>query len=370
MSERFNRNVHCILGLPFDAIDLAGAIERVREAAAARTPFFLSTPNLNFLIACRSDAAFRDSVINSDLSIADGMPIVWVARLLGVPIQERVAGSGLFEALQASPESRLSIYFFGGPDGVAEAARRRVNAQAAGLVCVGSDSPGYGSVEDMSGGEHLAKINESQADFLVVALGARKGQAWIERNRAHLQVPVVGHLGAVINHAAGTVRRAPLWMQKTGLEWLWRIREEPALWRRYAKDGAVFAWLLASRVWPHFWHRLRHRPHPAALAGATVTTETAGNLAMLILQGAWGEANLPRLRERLSGDFLAGRDLYVEMAQVSHVDTAFIGLLMLVYGDRKRQGRGLRLGPMREGVRRTFEYACAEFLLGEAPAEA
>lgn len=365
MSERFARNVHCVLGLPFDAVDLSGAIQRVREAATARTPFFLSTPNLNFLIACRSDPTFRDSVINSDLSIADGMPIVWVARLLGVPIRERVAGAGLFEALQASPESRLSVYFFGGPDGVAETAREKLNAESAGVVCVGSESPGFGSIDEMSGSDKLAKINESEADFLVVALGARKGQAWIERNRAQLQVPVVGHLGAVINHAAGTVRRAPAWMQKAGLEWLWRIREEPALWRRYLRDGLVFVWLLASRILPHIWQVWRYRPSPEALAAATVKTETTKDLAIVVLRGPWGQDNLQRLRACLTDDFLAGRNVYVEMATVSHVDSAFIGLLMLLYGHQKRQGKRLRLGPMRPRVRQTFEYSCAEFLCEE-----
>jgi N-acetylglucosaminyldiphosphoundecaprenol N-acetyl-beta-D-mannosaminyltransferase len=222
----------------------------------------------------------------------------------------------------------------------------------------------------MSGDEYLAKINDSRADFLVVALGARKGQAWIERNRAQLQVPVVGHLGAVINHAAGTVHRAPKWMQKAGLEWLWRIREEPALWRRYLRDGMVFGWLVASCVLPQFWRGLRYQPSAEALAAATVGTDTAKDLAIIVLRGAWGQSNLDRLRACLNESFLTDRDVYVEMETVSHVDSAFIGLLLLLYGHQKQQGRRLRLGPMRARVRRTFEYSCAEFLFGESEAMA
>ena len=82
-----------LLGLPFDAVNMADAVQRVRDAAAQRTPCFISTPNLNFLINCLTDDQFRDSVINSDLSIADGMPLVWIARLMGIPIRTRVAGS-------------------------------------------------------------------------------------------------------------------------------------------------------------------------------------------------------------------------------------------------------------------------------------
>ena len=100
MPPDFNRDVHCLFGLPFDAVTLAEAEQRVRSAADQRASCFLSTPNLNFLIGCQTDAAFRDSVINSDLSIADGAPILWLSKLLGIPIHERVAGSSLFERLR------------------------------------------------------------------------------------------------------------------------------------------------------------------------------------------------------------------------------------------------------------------------------
>ena len=114
MSDVFERDVYCLLGLPFDTVDMAGAVQRVRDAAARRTSCFISTPNLNFIIGCRADSQFRDSVINSDLSIADGMPLVWIARLLGIPIRERVAGSGLFDQLRERTSTQLSVYFFGG----------------------------------------------------------------------------------------------------------------------------------------------------------------------------------------------------------------------------------------------------------------
>ncbi|MCD8512378.1 MAG: WecB/TagA/CpsF family glycosyltransferase, partial [Nitrincola sp.] len=97
--------------------------------------------------------------------------------------------------------------------------------------------PGRGDVASMSTPEIIEKINLSQADFLVVSLGAKKGQAWILHNLDKIQVPVVSHLGAVVNFVAGTVKRAPKVWQKLGLEWLWRIVEEPYLWKRYASDG-------------------------------------------------------------------------------------------------------------------------------------
>ncbi len=256
---RFDRNVYCLLGLPFDAVNMNAAVQIVRRAVAQRTACFISTPNLNFLIGCLTDRQFRQSVINSDLSIADGMPLVWIARFLDIPIRERVPGAGLFEALRNNVMHPLSVYFFGGPDGAAATACRRLNGESSGVHCTGFESPGFGSIEDLSSEATIAAINASNADFLLVALGAKKGQAWIEHNRSRISVPVISHLGAVVNFVAGTLQRAPPWMQRAGLEWLWRIKEEPGLLRRYVKDGISFIRLLATRVIPYAWLRYQHR---------------------------------------------------------------------------------------------------------------
>jgi N-acetylglucosaminyldiphosphoundecaprenol N-acetyl-beta-D-mannosaminyltransferase len=111
----FDRHVVSVLGLPFDICTVAEAVERLRADALSNTRCWVSTPNLNFLIAAQSDAAFRDSVLRSDLSLADGAPIVRIARFLGLPLHERVAGATVFEALRAHPGTPLSVYFFGGP---------------------------------------------------------------------------------------------------------------------------------------------------------------------------------------------------------------------------------------------------------------
>lgn len=237
----YQRQVHDILGLPFDAVTLEQAVDHIRWAATTRTRCFFSTPNLNFLMTAQRDEVFKSSVVQSDLSLADGMPIVWLAKWLGVPIKERVAGSDVFEALRHEPNNgeKLKVFFFGGPPGVAQLAAEKINAERGGMVCVGYESPGFGTIEDMSSDQTLAKINNSGADFLVVSLGAVKGQAWITMNLPRLNVPVVSHLGAVVNFVAEQVRRAPRWMQKTGLEWAWRIKEEPGLWRRYFLDGIM-----------------------------------------------------------------------------------------------------------------------------------
>lgn len=358
----FNREVYCLLGLPFDAISLPSAVQHIKAAAAKRTPCFLSTPNLNFLIASQSDQAFRESVINSDLSVADGTPIVWIAKLLGIPIHERVAGSTLFEQLRADSATRVSVYFFGGMDGVAETACRRLNTEQSGIVCAGFESPGFGSIQEMSSSNTIEKINASGADFLLVSLGAKKGQAWIEYNRARISVPVISHLGAVINFVAGEVMRAPLWMQRSGLEWLWRIKEEPGLWRRYTTDGWGFLKLLLTRTIPYAWFIYRNKPKAPELASTLCEFHDDGRKIIIRLHGPWQQNNLGPLRECFSNSALAGKDVQIDMQNVTYIDSAMIGLLQLLHAELKQQGKTLALQSVNKRIIKTFRYTCTVYL--------
>jgi len=148
---KLQRDVCCILGLPFDMVDLDGAAAIIEAGVDSPIQCFLSTPNLNFVVSALSDEAFFQSVLDSDLSVADGMPIVWVAKLLGIPLQERVAGSSLFKVLSDEVrEEKMKVFFFGGQPGIAELAHDRLNRDSLGMRCCGFYDPGFGSVEEMS----------------------------------------------------------------------------------------------------------------------------------------------------------------------------------------------------------------------------
>lgn len=323
------------MGLPFDAVSEAGAEGVVRAAATSGRRCFVSTPNLNFAAACLGDAEFRQSVIESDLSIADGMPIVLLARLLRAPLPERVAGSGLFERLMRGPADRpLTAYFYGGEDGVAEQAAAALAPGRCGVACVGYASPGFSSVDAMSEPAHIDPINASGAQLLVVAVGARKGQAWLLRNRDRLQTPVLAYLGAVINFVAGTVRRAPRAMQRLHLEWLWRILQEPALWRRYWNDGKALVTVLLTQALPAAARLRWQAPTSAELASATLVAVDEPGVTRLRLTGAWSAANAAPLRAALAAAVEAGRAPVVDLSAATHLDSAVVGLLILASGVR------------------------------------
>src|SRR6185437_1564784 len=250
--DDLTREVYGVLGIPVDVIDMSTVLRRIGIAAAGTAPFLISTVNLNFLITSRSDAEFRESLLCSDLCTADGMPIVWLAQLLGVRIRERIAGADIFERLKSTRTftRHLKVFLFGGAEGTAAAACKTLNAEPGGMTCVGTLYPGFCTVDEMSTDTIFDTINSSNADILAAALGAKKGQAWLLRNHERLKAPIRVHLGATINFQAGTLKRAPVPMQKWGLEWLWRVKEEPQLWRRYWDDGLALLRLVLMQVVP------------------------------------------------------------------------------------------------------------------------
>jgi N-acetylglucosaminyldiphosphoundecaprenol N-acetyl-beta-D-mannosaminyltransferase len=263
----------------------------------------------------------------------------------------------------------LSVFFFGGLAGVAQAACERINASATGLVCVGFESPGFGSIEEMSSEQIIARINASRPDFLVVSLGAKKGQAWIEHNRRRLSAPVLSHLGAVSNFVAGTVARAPSWMRRSGLEWLWRIKEEPALWRRYWNDGLGLLTLLTTRVLPYAWYLRHNHPDKAELAHASFDRSEAGGTVTVALRGGWTRRNIAPLRQCFARLAQEEKHVRLDMGDVTYVDSAFLGIVALLHGHQSRHGRPLQVAAATPPVRKVMKYCCAEYLC-QAPPEA
>jgi N-acetylglucosaminyldiphosphoundecaprenol N-acetyl-beta-D-mannosaminyltransferase len=256
------REVLCLAGIPLDVVTLADTVACVHEAVLSCSRLFITTPNLHFLSLGKTDFDFRQTLRDSDLCVADGMPLVWISRLLGARLPERVAGSDLFEKLSHEPapsgQQTIRVFFYGGQPGSAAAASEQLNEHSQGMRCVGFRTPGFGSAEDLSTDETLEQINQSKADFLVVALEARKAQQWIQLNLTRLKIPVICNLGAVINFQSQRIKRAPTWVRRGGMEWLWRIKEEPELWRRYWLDLQVLVVLLLSKILPYaIWLGMR-----------------------------------------------------------------------------------------------------------------
>ncbi len=362
--DDFDREVYCIGGLPFDAIDMAKTMARLRDAKFRKTSCFLTTPNLNFLALSQNDRDFRNSVIYSDIVIADGMPIVWIAKLLGIPVRERVSGSTLFEAFGREWRRKMTVYFFGGPDGVAAEASKRINEGSIGLTCVGYHSPGFVGVDEMSKSSILDNINASKADFLVVALGAKKGQAWIVKNQSRIKLPIVSHLGAVINFEAQRLKRAPVYLQKIGLEWVWRIKEEPLLWKRYWYDGWFFLRLLATKIFPHvLWLRFNQRRLERLSYKSIVALDYERVDCRLIVSGAVLDPISQEIRSVIRQASLQIKNVQVDIVNAEYLSFGFLGLLLLLKKQLDKQGLQLKVVGLRPEMRKLFDWNGLTYLI-------
>jgi N-acetylglucosaminyldiphosphoundecaprenol N-acetyl-beta-D-mannosaminyltransferase len=361
--DDLSRDVYCVLGVPIDAIGMLAVLRRIQEAARRKRRFLISTPNLNFFVTSQSNRSFRESLILSDLCTVDGMPIVWLARLIGIPIKSRTAGADIFDALKAdvSPAHSLKIFLFGGPEGAAEQAAKVLNNQSGGLRCVGWSNPGFGSAEEMSRDDIIEQINASGADFLIASLSSQKGQSWLQRNHQRLLIPVRAHLGAALNFQAGTVRRAPPMVRTLGFEWLWRIKEEPYLWRRYWNDGRTMLGLLLTQVLPFVfstWWLRQTRERGEAL---TITQDHGPAGITLSLSGAANARYVDRAIPAFRAATAAGKQVTLDFSDVCAIDARFLGLLMMLRKQLMAKGAVVNFMGVSPLLARIFRFGGLEF---------
>jgi N-acetylglucosaminyldiphosphoundecaprenol N-acetyl-beta-D-mannosaminyltransferase len=358
----FHRPVFCLLGAAFDIIDMPTVLGRLKQAVHERSRLVLSTPNVNNIVTVQRNATYRDAVAGCELVVPDGMPLVWLARLLGIRTR-RIAGSDLFQLLMNGDAGPLRVFFFGAPEGVAQTACERLNRDGGPVAGAGWHYPGFGSVAEMTAPEVLARINAAQPDFVVVALGTAKGQQWIERASADLTAPLLSHLGAVVNFVAGSVRRAPVTMQNLGLEWLWRIREEPALWRRYATDGWALGGLCVRSVLPLVLRRLWRSLLPVRTSARLDMAVLDSGQKRLTLSGHWLPADLYSLRKALTLLTETDGALVIDAASLGWVDHTFIGLLIRLYGHQSKRGQRFLIDQPSAAFARQLRWHCADYLL-------
>jgi N-acetylglucosaminyldiphosphoundecaprenol N-acetyl-beta-D-mannosaminyltransferase len=363
--DDLSREVYCVLGIPIDAIEMSTVLRRIDAAAEMGIRFLISTSNINYLVTSQVDPEFRDSLLLSDLCPPDGMPIVWIARLFGARIRGRIAGSDIFDALKARLNVRtLTILLFGSTEPIAAEAAKRLNLKPSGVRCVGWICPGFVDVNELSRDQIIDQINDSNADFLVAALGARKGQLWLQRNHSRLRIPIRAHLGATINFQAGAVKRAPLAMQKLGLEWLWRIKEEPSLFARYWHDGHVLLRILLTRVIPLMVNtRLQNLRRNPARHDFVIVPNDNGAVVTVRISGDATAEGVPKAISCFRQALATQKSLVIDLTHTRTVDSRFFGLFLMVRKQLKSSGSLIQFVGVPPAVVRQFRLNGVEYLL-------
>jgi N-acetylglucosaminyldiphosphoundecaprenol N-acetyl-beta-D-mannosaminyltransferase len=244
-----------LFGMQIDCVTMPDAVNRVLDwcyEPRQNTCRYIVTPNVNHAVLFERRADLRAAYADASLVLADGAPIVVASRLLNRALPERVAGSDLVPRLFDMADRPLKVFLLGAEPGIAQAASKRIERQSHKVEVVGAYSPPIGFENNkLENARIIALIAAAAPDLVVVGLGAPKQELWVHRHRHQLQAKVVVCAGATIDFLAGHRRRSPVWMRRTGLEWLHRVCTEPRrLASRYARD----AWIFPQLVWRE-WRR-------------------------------------------------------------------------------------------------------------------
>ena len=232
-----------ILGVPITAQTYSAAIERLLSSAAGGGRLRAHFSTVHTVVEASQDARLRDVFEHAGMIATDGMPLVWVARRRGAVAAERVCGPDVM--LTVCDRGRalgLRHYFLGGRPGVPDELRDRLTERFPGLLVVGAESPPFRALSDEEDAALVDRINDAAPHVLWIGLGSPKQEFWAAEHEAALQAPLLLPVGAAFDFHSGNLRRAPRWMQRIGLEWLFRVAMEPRrLAGRYLTTNARFA---------------------------------------------------------------------------------------------------------------------------------
>jgi N-acetylglucosaminyldiphosphoundecaprenol N-acetyl-beta-D-mannosaminyltransferase len=236
-----------VLGIRVDAVQRGDVLALLDswKAAQPRECRFLSSTNVNNVMCSLEDPVMEQATNGAGLSLPDGVPFLWLGRLRGFPLRERCGIQEVMEDLFAKRNYRH--FFFGNTPGVLKAMVSRLQQSHPRLQICGTYSPPFGAFSEEQDLEHARIINEARPDFVWVSLGCPRQEIWIERNRKRIKALAAGGAGAVFNFLAGETSRAPAWVQRTGLEWAYRLMMDPKkLWKRYLVKYPKFMFLFVK----------------------------------------------------------------------------------------------------------------------------
>jgi N-acetylglucosaminyldiphosphoundecaprenol N-acetyl-beta-D-mannosaminyltransferase len=294
--------------------------------------------------------------------LPDGMPIVWASHIVGAPLQERVTGVDLVQRLaQQSAVKGHRIFLLGAREDVAIRATRVLEEKYPGVCIAGNYSPAIAAIEDMDHEDILSRIRAAKADILLVAFGNPKQEQWIAMHRDRLPVSVAIGIGGTLDMIAGQVERAPVWMQKTGLEWFFRMAQEPArLAPRYLRNLKTLAQytplMVASQRRPGRMYRNAYYLHVEESKASTILT----------LRGSLAQMGATSLLEEVKRAANA-ESIVLNLGHLRHLGADGLGVLLESRRIAIGRGQNFSLYGVSRKLRRIFQYAQVERILSATP---
>jgi N-acetylglucosaminyldiphosphoundecaprenol N-acetyl-beta-D-mannosaminyltransferase len=349
-----------IFGLPLDSLTADGTVEAIESLILSGGTHQIATANLDFWLNSISDAHLHRIIAGCSLVLPDGMPLVWVSKLLGCPLADRVTGVELVPRLaELSSRKGYRIFLLGGKSNVAERAKMELEAKFPGVRIVGTYAPAEDELEQLDQSEMLERIQAAKPEILLVALGNPKQEKWIWMNRKRMGVPVAMGVGGSFEIIVGDMVRAPRWVQRCGLEWAMRLVQEPQrLWPRYLRDFLGLArqlplTLLAGWI---------QRPYLGSSHVATVMTPRAMHA---YVHGRLGSEIARELQQASAASIASGVVMVVHLTGVRHITAAGLGALMGVRRQLLDGGLTLSLAGLQLRHRFLLHAWCAQPLFDE-----
>lgn len=233
-----------VLGTPLAMTDYNGAVAITRAWAEGSGVYAVAAANTHMIAMARHEPAFAETLSHFDLIVPDGMPLVWAMNRRGAGMRDRVYGPTLM--LHGLGQPGMTHFLLGGTESLLDALAEKLRERFPGLVIAGSYAPPFGEWPPEEDAAIFEKIAASGARYIWIGLGCPKQERWLARHKAQLPPGVYFAVGAAFAFHAGQVSQAPAWMQKRGLEWLYRFAAEPRrLWRRYVVYNTLFLWYFA-----------------------------------------------------------------------------------------------------------------------------
>lgn len=238
-----------VLNVGISAITLPEAVHIIGDWITRKQRHYVNVCTTHTVLECYDAPALRDIVNGSGLATPDGMPLVWLGKLYGQHV-ERVYGPDLMLALCESGQARGYRHFlYGGAAGVPEVLAAKLEARFPAIQIVGTYSPPFRPLSESEEHDIVAMIDASEADIVWVGLGTPKQDYWVAKFRPLLQAPVLIAVGAAFDFHAGRIKQAPRWMQRSGLEWFFRLTQDPRrLWKRYIFGNPRFVYLVLRQL--------------------------------------------------------------------------------------------------------------------------
>ena len=239
-----------VLGVGVSPVSRAQALDVIEDWIAAGARQYVCVSGVHGVMESQQDPTLRTIHNDAGMVVPDGMPLVWLSWLRGFRHVERVYGPDLLlSCCRRSLETKNRHFFYGGADGVPERLVERLQARFPGLLVVGAWSPPFRPLTPEEDVEAVRRINEARPDIVWVGLSTPKQERWMAEHLGRITAPVMIGVGAAFDFHAGLKRQAPRWMQRSGLEWLFRLATEPRrLWRRYLRNNPLFVWHIALQA--------------------------------------------------------------------------------------------------------------------------